>query len=112
MELTEFLLERIADDEAAARSIQERAKGDDVWIVTGMDNYVCDYDPARVLAECSAKRRIVELHQGHHECVGVKAGRVGTVLVAPGYQFENDPTLALLALPYADHPDYDESWRP
>lgn len=24
--------------------------------------------------------------------------------------WENCPTLCLLALPYADHPDYDPSW--
>ena len=55
---------------------------------------------------------IVELHEGHHECVGDQAAGRRTVLVAPGYQFENDPTLALLALAYMDHPDYDESWSP
>jgi hypothetical protein len=115
MELTEFLLARIAEDEEGARR--------------GMPERLADFRPSepysyddeysdvtmscgRALAECEAKRRIVELHQGHHECVGVKFRARRTVLVAPGYQFANDPTLALLALPYADHPDYDKSWRP
>ena len=97
MTLTEFLLERIAEDEAEMELAASRRPFD---------------GKARWLAECATKRRVVELHQGHHECVGVKAGGRGTVLVAHGYQFANDPTLALLALPYDYHPDYDESWRP
>jgi len=61
----------------------------------------------RMLAECESKRGIVELHSGGHECPGV------------GHVFWDDdaswtkacPTLRLVALPYADHPDYDEAWR-
>ena len=41
-------------------------------------------------AECEAKRRIVENAQD------------------PG----DDLFVAILALPYADHPDYREEWRP
>ena len=110
MDLVEFLLARIAEGEATAR---EASVDDPHWLEHIYDNpHIVDWSPARVLAECEAKRRIVELHQGHHECVGVKFRARRTVLVAPGYQFANDPTLALLALPYADHPDYDKSWRP
>ena len=48
------------------------------------------HDPARVLAECEAKRQIVQNAQD------------------PG----DDLFVAILALPYADHPDYREEWRP
>jgi len=53
--------------------------------------HVTRHDPARVLAECEAKRLLVEW-----------------LAMEP----REDQALAFLALPYADHPDYDEAWRP
>jgi hypothetical protein len=93
MNLTEFLLARIAEDEEVARLEIGRR---DV-ILTGA------FAPHRILAECEAKRRIVELHRiGYDPCDAHDAS------------FESIPceTLELLALPYADHPDYREAWRP
>jgi hypothetical protein len=55
--------------------------------------HIARHDPARVLAECEAKRRIVEMHAYQEE------------------HFTPDE-LRALALPYADHPDYREEWRP
>jgi hypothetical protein len=115
MELSEFLLARIAEDEEVAR---ERADDDfyvmpDTSAFEAVDigpGWVLAVRPARVLAECEAKRRIVETHPiypdgDQHDCPGPW----------PGYQDapnEPCPTLRILALPYADHPDYRESWRP
>lgn len=65
---------------------------------------------ARILAEVDAKRRIVDLHgPADHEFSDVEVCSTcdrGGPLPYPC------PTLRLLALPYADHPDYDEAWRP
>jgi hypothetical protein len=83
MTLTEFLLARIAEDERAANAD---------WSNLG-------YDPARVLAECEAKRRILDLHRSGEVCDPC-SGWLGTDPAA------DCPTLRLLALPYADHPDY------
>jgi hypothetical protein len=108
--LTEFLLARIDDDEAIAgdvaveririgRIIEYPAEGED-------RSFWADYDgagpsvsvgPHRVLAECEAKRRIVEVARFADE------GPAGW-----GYR----SILRLLALPYADHPDYSPEWRP
>lgn len=60
--------------------------------------HIARWDPARVLAECEAKRQIVE------RCAAVDFAMPSTHL-AHG-------VLALLALPYADHPDYRDEWRP
>jgi len=38
--------------------------------------------------------------------------RTRTVLVQEGYVHKDDPTLRLLALPYADHADYSAEWAP
>jgi hypothetical protein len=94
MELIEFLLARIAEDEAVAqsigldpRSVFRRYGGSTVrWIAAAGERPWVDAR-SRVLAECEAKRRIVT------EC--------GWVTV-----------MQLLALPYAGHPDYRQEWKP
>jgi hypothetical protein len=140
-DLAEFLLARIAEDEAVARAVTSsgswvavpasdpyRPGAADVARVEGGDEYSPDYvaldgdglgsttmanaehmarwDPVRVLAECDSKRRIVEAHRRTdyrlpHEGYRVTIGHDGL-----------DEAVRLLALPYVDHPDYDESWRP
>lgn len=114
MTLTEFLLARIAEDEEAARhslagdldhlpSVTTRS-GDVIHL--GITN------PARVLAECEAKRRIVEDEHGD--------GRDGDYIEPFCRTCSDDesltylpcPTLRILAVVYADHPDYREEWKP
>ena len=55
----------------------------------------------RVLAECESKRRIITL-------CGVDPLQPGALLL----RVQTDAVVRLLALPYADHPDYREQWRP
>lgn len=108
--LTDFLLARIAEDEAAAQAAS--LHGDTTWTQTdplrkegqvesvrsvvtyddGSPNadqaaHIARHDPARVLAECEAKRRIV-----------------GTG------EFATQP-MKILAAVYADHADYRDEWR-
>lgn len=117
MNLTEFLTAMIDGDERIARQTNPHgAEWDDAeWDVQavaevlwdaqphgrrcgwrmgeGLDGACTCGHPARVLAECEAKRRIVAEVLPTH----------------PDY----DPLYVqkVLALPYADHPDYDEAWR-
>lgn len=84
--------------------------------------HIARHGPSRVLAECEAKRRIVELHQlmdydqpyrGTPCCERCTAG--GEYPADDGDTDEQNwpcPTLRALALPYADHPDYREEWKP
>jgi hypothetical protein len=90
--LTEFLLTRIAEDEAVARAAEQTWDSDrdgGWWVGCDPDTqaHIARHDPARVLTECEAKRAIVEL------------------ISSPGPQ-----ALRLLALPYADHADYQPEW--
>lgn len=71
------------------------------------------FDPARVLREVEAKRRILDEHPI------LTAGRVCTRCsdyAEPGEVFREVPgpcaTVRLLALPYADHDDFREEWKP
>ena len=147
MTLTDFLLARIAEDEAAARTAagqyrsadwhlgeydetvlmyppsrpekiaavrekfgqelaDEHARWSGQTIETAGDEvapHIVRHDPARVLAECEAKRRIVEQ---------VDEGRRYDIDCGEGHGSNFDHIERLLALPYADHPDYREEWKP
>lgn len=104
---------------------QEEAQG---WIAEAQ--HIARHDPVRVQNEVEAKRRIVELHDAVmlHRADG-GAAYYDTVLVcrtcggtdayfADGTPAPNRPalhpcpTLRLLALPYAEHPDCREQWLP
>lgn len=117
MNLTEFLLARIAEDEEGAQTkfVARRMIGRKiVEVPIAMRPGGWALSPARVLAECEAKRRIVEMHpiygddlgdDAQHDCPGEWVNHVDD----PN---EPCPTLRLLALPYADHPSYRQEWKP
>ncbi|MDX3019883.1 DUF6221 family protein [Streptomyces acidiscabies] len=74
--------------------------------------FIAAHDPARVLREVDAKRRIIaDLEQA--EFTLSKAGDRGTAYdVMTGAVNMLRRTVRLLAVPYADHPDYRDEWRP
>lgn len=113
--LTDFLAQRLDEDEAVARKavlMRDRTKfarghepevpdmsawaNDDV-----LGGAVVSVGPERVLAEVEAKRRIVEqcTHDGRMEPTEDSDDILDWL------------TLRHLAAVYADHPDYDEAWR-
>lgn len=150
MTLTEFLLARIAEDEAIARAASpgpwhtdaestEVQAIDDIAVADGFalsgpqlratTAHIAHWDPARgILATCTAKRRLLALH-GHVSRDGYgPSGRCddylgghneGRCSACVAFHADLDceqapltcPTLQLLAMPYADHPDYDPSWQ-
>jgi hypothetical protein len=87
MTLTEFLLARIAEDEAAARKLAETDHRPVLSLATTINH------PERLLAECEAKRAIIEWMSRWQKDVALE----GTLLLAP---------------PYADHPDCLPEWKP
>lgn len=98
MEITEFLLARIAEDEAIARAAVDDDEAPGPAEVPPDDRVVID--PDRMLAECEAKRQIVE------EVMGDKSA------LLQGWGLGLEHAIKHLAIPYADHPEYDEAWRP
>ncbi|HZC73151.1 MAG TPA: DUF6221 family protein [Jatrophihabitans sp.] len=94
--LREFLLARIIEDESWARG---PGYGDALT------------DPARLLYECTAKRMIVAVHS-----IGPAAPSTGDT-AQPREHCAHDGTvypcltLRALALPYANHPDFQGEWR-
>ena len=83
-------------------AVWEDEDGD--WLPTA--RHIARHDPARVLAECAAKRRIVEQCEEMCERDRMDAGT--------GYwEVAADASLAAvraLASVYADHPDYRQEW--
>jgi len=89
-----------------------RIRDDDGDLVVGCirrwshAEHIARHDPARVLAEVDAKRRILD----HHP---LSEWRVDPPACATCNDMEHPcHTLKLLALPYADRPGYREEWRP
>ena len=137
MTLTEFLTARIAEDvelvrqlttgEHAEPSRWRDSRGDimgETWVLGSRriaildegnqvsslaGEHIARWDPSRVLAECEAKRRIVDYRE-QCERDRDEAAEARDLFAARLLAF--DATLRALALPYADHPDYDETWRP
>jgi hypothetical protein len=99
MTLTEFLLARIAEDEAVAR--WGRLVDDPSDPDSGMT--ILRWDHARLIAECESKRRIID------ECTG---GLKYDVSCGEGHWGNFENILRILAAPYADHPDYLPKWKP
>lgn len=133
MTLTEFLLDRIDEDKSAVESTLEASsrptEPGHEWTAQYDSRYGV-FDPeivmqtGRALAECEAKRRIVErcrplVAVTYRESDRLLASAFNETRVPilahsdPIWPNEDaEATLRDLALPYRDHPDYDEAWRP
>jgi len=110
MNITEFLEARIEEDEARAGSGWAR-RGDTRWEV---DNYGQNFlTPTAVLAECAAKRAIMEhaVEASGDRATVTEECELGES--ARGEAYASDPGLLItraLAAVYKDHPDYQKEW--
>jgi hypothetical protein len=130
MDIVAFLTARLDEDEQVAQAVEDNSapfdgqwKNDgglalrtyNDWVLAylpdarpfrpGVLDHIARHDPARVLADVAAKRAILARHS-------TGAGSLRT----HGWYCEvcddGCAELPALAAVYADHPDYDESWRP
>lgn len=104
--ITSFLLARLEEDEAAARSDFAAYSMHWPWCDFPGDmpgTCTCNLR-ARVLAECAAKRAIVEL-------CGVDGG-VFDDDAPDGIRYDGHPVTRALAAVYADHEQYRPEWKP
>lgn len=124
MELVDFLRARLDEDETVAREaggeswpMPERVGYENLESVSGevvmygdswrddMGPHIARHDPARVLADVEAKRRIVDRY------AKIAAGNGETTELAFHEQGLFEAVL-YLASAYAYHPDYSEEWKP
>jgi hypothetical protein len=103
VDIVEFLSERIREDEAAARrllsdrSVSESGK----WYEW------------RLLRECEAKRRLLGITESARQAalatmIGSASGETPWI---PEVIEWTSLSLNALALPYSDHPDFQDAWR-
>ena len=125
MDLAEFLANRLNEDDAVALAAGSCDYYDDIDESVPLADEVkhaLRHDPARVLREVAAGRKILALHQISTTYVDsrdddyrpIKIPEVqcfvcGWASDAAGSACE---TLRLLAAVYSDHPDYREEWKP
>lgn len=123
MTITEFLLARIAEDEAVAGEVREwdAAHYPDLAreFHSQLEAYSYGYDndpmisahPSRIFAECAAKRSLVEMHRNMPSPFedGLCAMCAETGANAQAYPCD---TIKALAVVYSDHPDYQDEWKP
>jgi hypothetical protein len=133
-DLATWLLEQVAADERLAAAQQgapascprweyrpnghpERGVYEEgrIYLVIGDEHaprvlleHIATWDPARVLAECDVKRRII----AQHEPEDCWCGEDATELIPRPATGRACSHLRLLALPYSDRPGYREEWRP
>ncbi|NDZ63579.1 DUF6221 family protein [Streptomyces cyaneofuscatus] len=109
-DLVQFLHARLNEDEQTARAAHapnwstDGRRGlhygvEDGWMtdaLTAADaDHIARHDPARTLREIDAKRRMIDDLWG-----------------GPDHEDMWSHHMRLLALPYANHPDYRPKWRP
>jgi len=96
MTITDFILARIDDDEAAIIEAPE-----------------LPFTSRQMLAECEAKRRIVRdwTHAGDCGELEYEADRVGEAQDQWALESALESVVKILAAVYADHADYREEWR-
>lgn len=120
MTLTEFLLARIAEDEATAQQYPALGMKSAWELSVDFDRDYCEpsgivIDPARVLAECVAKRKIVDMAIGVEEhrsaAESLEYGNdLHAIPVAQAVDETMIDVLQYLTAPYADHPDCLPEW--
>jgi hypothetical protein len=100
MNLAEFLLARVAEDEAVARAAGTGWAGPEpMGAIEGGDSVFVS--PARVLAECEAKRSVLALH---------RSGDAWCDYCSHSVVDDRCPTIRALAAVFRDHPDFDPAW--
>jgi hypothetical protein len=115
MTITEFLEARIAEDEETARDANEQR----LWSWSQHDRMIINdsghmqrFTPTRVLAECQAKRAILDewarLDVDARELADPEAMTDET---HTGLVWAYLDIFKHLAAVYADHPDYRDEWR-
>jgi hypothetical protein len=107
--ITEFLTARYDEDEAVAQAALYVPGSDEFnWSDVDYNSVVASahgmrWEPARVLADISAKRRVLLIWTD-------PTGR-WSAEQADAARSIKERALRYLAQPYAEHPDFDPAWR-
>ncbi|WP_017615663.1 DUF6221 family protein [Nocardiopsis salina] len=92
-------------DSAAGACVARTGSGDDA-ADRARSEHIAGHDPDRVLEALECERRLLERYEL------LNAGLVESPDRDALLSEYRNLVLPLLALPFADHPDYREAWRP
>jgi hypothetical protein len=113
MNIVEFLDARIAEDEAVASLLSKGDAGHSprTEVYTGTEWVTTPLTTDRLLAECKAKRAIIERAIEIHDMIDGEWGG-GHEVSKEGWQDDNPGTevVQALAAVYADHSEYRQEW--
>lgn len=104
-DIVPWLREQFAEDERGARLAEERMDELLAWLwpsIPEADQHIARHNPARVLAEVAAKRKLLDYLVTLEDKASTNNWWVLDTL----------QPLLLLALPYADRPGYRPEWSP
>lgn len=106
-ELITWLRAQLDDDERVARAAWPDCTPDDPRASDEDIRHIARWDPARVLAEVEAKRRILDLAPA----AVMRALGTQDPDFRDGYLDAHEEAVKLLAQPYAGRPGWREEWR-
>lgn len=111
-DLTTFLRKRLAEDVHTARRLATTRHGVAIIAVgDGEDPIVLG--PEWMLQDIEAKRAIVDRYeQAVHARIRLQTNDPAINATRETWIRAMEYAVAQLALPYQDHPDYSQSWRP
>lgn len=119
--ITDFILERVSEEEALAHAALDDLGPDYGWDAAAVGEHFDRWNPWRVEAACIGRRLIVKAHRNAGPAVSQRRGKgpdLYAATCATCGQSDEYPnpwpcyTLRVLALEWAGHPDYRPEWRP
>jgi hypothetical protein len=132
-DLTKWLKDCLDEDEKTATAVFRDHTwsayiegGDDGWAIEGahsgepscivgdeaMAAHIARHDPARVLREVQAKRRIIDWYETERRVADESSGVGADKLWGGGRESALKHVVRQLALPFSDRPGYQDRWRP
>ncbi|MCB5273521.1 hypothetical protein BJG92_01043 [Arthrobacter sp. SO5] len=102
MDIVDFLSERITEDEAAARTL----------LTDRTVSVAAEWYERRLLLECEAKRRLIGIVESARQAAlaAMVSGASGDGHLVPASIDWMSQSLNALALPYFEHPDFNQDW--
>lgn len=115
MDLVTFLLERIAEDEAAVNERTRRMAPDGCELLEQFgdfdERWMIEMPAGRLTAQCEAVRSIISQYLEAERATDHAATNGTTDAWSGGMAYAGELAVRALASAYRDHPDYRTEWH-
>jgi hypothetical protein len=119
--ISDFILARVSEEEALAHAALDHLGSDFDWEAASVGKHYDRWNPWRVESTCIGRRLLVKAHRNAGPAVTQVPGmdhELHSATCATCGRSSEQPapwpcyTLRVLALDWANHPDYRADWRP